>query len=411
MAAAETFVIVGAGLAGGRAVETLRKEGFDGRIVLIGSEQHRPYIRPPLSKDYLRGETKLDSIYEYDEDFAAANAIEQRLGSTVDSIEVADSRVVLDTGEQIRFDRLLLATGSEPRRLPGADDSLTGVRYLRTIEDSDQLRTLIEQADRVVVVGAGWIGCEVAASARQLGREVSLVAPVSVPLVEALGPEVGAVYRDIHADHGIDLHLDTAVDGFVGSAGAVEGVRTSTGEVIAGDLVVVGIGVRPRTQLAERAGLTIDNGVVTDEQLATSAPGIYAAGDIASAWHPFYGSHIRVEHWATARHQGVSAAKNMMGITVPYDRIPYFYSDQYDTAMEYSGYLTKWDRVVFRGDVSGRKFVAFWLEQDRVLAGLAMNVWKTTKPLESLIRSREAVNVDRLTDESVPLTDLVPAQG
>jgi|RhiMetdeSRZDD1v2_1073273.scaffolds.fasta_scaffold25629_3 3-phenylpropionate/trans-cinnamate dioxygenase ferredoxin reductase component len=409
MAAAETFVIVGAGLAGGRAVETLRKEGFDGRIVLIGSEQHRPYNRPPLSKDYLRGEAKLDAVYEYDEDFAAANAIEQRLGSTVDSIEVADSRLVLDTGEQVGYDRLLLATGSEPRRLPRADDTLTGVRYLRTIEDSDRLRTLIEQANRVVVVGAGWIGCEVAASARQLGREVSLVAPISVPLEEVLGPELGAVYRDIHADHGVDLRLDTAVDGFVGSDGAVEGVRTDAGEVIAGDLVVVGIGVRPRTQLAERAGLTVDNGVVTDEHLATSAPGIYAAGDIASAWYPFYGTHIRVEHWQTARTQGVSAAKNMMGTPEPYDRIPYFYSDQYDTGMEYSGHATKWDRVVFRGDVSGRKFVAFWLEQDRVLAGLAMNVWKTTKPVEALIRSRQAVDVDRLTDESVPLTDLVPA--
>jgi 3-phenylpropionate/trans-cinnamate dioxygenase ferredoxin reductase subunit len=411
MAAAETFVVVGAGLAGGRAVETLRKEGFDGRIVLIGSEQHRPYNRPPLSKDYLRGEAKLDDVYEYDGDFAAANTIEQRLGSTVDSIEVADSRLVLDTGEQIGFDRLLLATGSEPRRLPGADDTLAGVQYLRTIEDSDRLRTLIEQASRVVVVGAGWIGCEVAASARQLGREVSLVAPISVPLEEVLGPELGAVYRDIHADHGVDLRLDTTVDGFVGSDGAVAGVRTSTGEVIAGDLVVVGIGVRPRTQLAERAGLAVDNGVITDEHLATSAPGIYAAGDIASTWYPFYGTHIRVEHWATARSQGVSAAKNMMGTPAPYDRIPYFYSDQYDTGMEYSGYATKWDRVVFRGDVGGRKFVAFWLDQDRVVAGLAMNVWKTTKPVEALIRSRQAVDVDRLTDESVPLTDLVPASG
>ncbi|HKE52011.1 MAG TPA: FAD-dependent oxidoreductase [Actinomycetes bacterium] len=411
MAAAETFVIVGAGLAGGRAVETLRKEGFDGRIVLIGSEQHRPYNRPPLSKDYLRGEAKLEEVYEYDEDFAAANAIEQRFGSTVESIEVADSQLTLDTGERIGFDRLLLCTGSEPRRLPGADDSLTGVRYLRTIEDSDRLRTLIEQADRVVVVGAGWIGCEVAASARQLGREVSLVAPISVPLEEVLGPEVGAIYRDIHADHGVDLHLDTAVDGFVGSDGEVTGVHTSNGEVIAGDLVVVGIGVRPRVQLAERAGLTIDNGVVTDEHLATSAPGIYAAGDIASTWYPFYGAHIRVEHWQTARTQGVSAAKNMMGIPAPYDRIPYFYSDQYDTAMEYSGYVTKWDRVVFRGDVGDRKFVAFWLDQGRVVAGLAMNIWKSTKPVEALIRSRQAVDVDRLTDESVPLTDLVPAQN
>jgi len=411
MAAAETFVIVGAGLAGARAVETLRKEGFEGRVVLIGSEPHRPYNRPPLSKDYLRGESKVADVYEYDEDFAAANQVEQRLETTVESIEVAHSRVVLDTGERIGYDRLLLTTGAEPRRLPGADDSLSGIRYLRTIEDSDALRASIEQANRVVVVGAGWIGCEVAASARELGREVSIVAPIAVPLEEVLGPEIGAIYRDIHTEHGVDLRMDTAVEGFVGSGGTVEGVRTADGDVIPGDLVVVGIGVRPRTQLAEQAGLAIDNGVVTDEFLATSAPGIYAAGDIASVWHPFYRTQIRVEHWATARHQGVAAAKNMMGTPTPYERIPYFFSDQYDTAMEYSGYAPKWDEVVFRGDVSGWKFVAFWLDQGRVVAGLSLNVPKTTKPVTALIHSRELADVGRLTDASIPLADLVPSES
>jgi 3-phenylpropionate/trans-cinnamate dioxygenase ferredoxin reductase component len=409
----QTFVIVGASLAGAKAAETLRDEGFDGRVVLIGAEAERPYERPPLSKDYLRRETT-DKPYVHDDGYYEANDIELRTSTEVESIDPDASEVTLAGGESIGYDRLLLTTGSEPRRLsvPGSD--LDGILYLRTVEDSDAIAERIESGAKLVTIGAGWIGAEIAASARTKGCEVTVLEMSSVPLEHVLGPELGAIYRDIHIDHGVELLTSTALESFEGS-GSVESVRAGDGRSIDADFVVVGVGVAPRTKLAEDAGLEVDNGVLTTERLETSAPGIYAAGDIANATHPLFGRRIRVEHWANALNQGPAAARNMLGKDAPYDNVPYFFSDQYDVGMEYAGYATDWDEVVFRGDVDAREFVAFWLRDGRVLAGMNVNVWDVTDDIQELVRSKAKIDRDGLTDTDVPLDELAasvsPADG
>jgi 3-phenylpropionate/trans-cinnamate dioxygenase ferredoxin reductase component len=408
MTSDHTHIIVGASLAGAKAAETLRDEGFDGRVVLVGAEDERPYERPPLSKDYLRGEVGREKVYVHDESFYAEHDIELRPGRTVESLDTSTSELALDDGERLRYDRLLLSTGAEPRRLsiPGAE--LDGVLYLRSVQDSDALRERLERGGAVVVVGAGWIGAEVAASARQRGLEVTVLDPVGVPLERVLGAEVGAIYRDIHTDHGTEMLMGTGVEAFEGDK-AVERVRTSDGRELECDFVVVGVGVEPRTQLATQAGLAVDNGISVDKHLQTSVPGVFAAGDVANAHHPFYGEQIRVEHWANALNQGPAAARNMLDRTVAYDRLPYFFSDQYDVGMEYSGFARTWDRVVFRGDPSTREFVAFWLVEDRVVAGMNLNVWDITDSIQRLIRERVPVDERRLADPDVSLDELAAA--
>jgi 3-phenylpropionate/trans-cinnamate dioxygenase ferredoxin reductase component len=404
----DTLVVVGAGFAGAKAVETLREEGFGGRVVLVGDEPDRPYERPPLSKDYLRGEAERETIYVHAEDWYAARDVELRLGAGVTALDVGARSVELAGGERIAYDGLLLATGAEPKRLPIPGADLEGVLYLRSVADSDALRARLERGGSVVVVGGGWIGCEVAASARQSGLEVTVIEPQSLPLAGVLGPELGAVYRDIHADNGVRLRLGTGVSAFEGS-GAVERVRLADGSAVDCDFVVVGVGVRPRTQLAERAGIAVGDGILVDERLATDAPGVFAAGDVASALHPFYGERVRVEHWATALEQGPHAARAMLGGTAPYEKLPYFFSDQYDVGMEYAGFARRWDRVVFRGDPAAREFVAFWMQGDRIVAGMNVNVWGVVDQVQHLIRSRTAVDDRRLADPDIPLDALTPA--
>lgn len=402
-----TIVIVGASLAGAKAAETLRSEGFDGRVVLIGEEPDRPYARPPLSKGYLRSDEAETKIFVHDEGFYAEHDIDLRTSTEVTAIDPAARHVVLQGGKPVAYDRLLLTTGAVPRRLrvPGAN--LPGVHYLRDVNDADRLGLAIRQASRVVVVGAGWIGSEVAASARQMGAQVAMVDPAPVPLAQVLGPEVGAVFERLHASHGVDLHPGAGVVTVVG-ADAAGGVRTTDGRIIEGDVVVVGIGAVPRAELAEAAGIRVGNGIEVCEYLESSISGIFAAGDVAAAWHPGLGERIRVEHWANALNQAQVAAKNMLGRATPYDRLPYFFSDQYEFGMEYSGFARHWDRVVFRGSPDDGKFIAFWLAGDRVLAGMNANVWDVTGPIQALIRSGRPVDVDRLTDVGVPLEELVP---
>jgi 3-phenylpropionate/trans-cinnamate dioxygenase ferredoxin reductase component len=403
-----TFLIVGASLAGAKAAETLREEGFDGRVLLIGAESERPYERPPLSKDYLRGEHGREKVYVHEEGFYEERGIELRTSTRVEAIDTAAREAALGGGERVRFDRLLLTTGAEPRRLsvPGTD--LDGVHYLRSVEDSDAIRERLDRGGSAVIVGAGWIGAEVAASARQRGLEVTVLERGQVPLERVLGPQVGAIYRDIHADHGVRLLGGTGVEAIEGS-GRLERVRTTDGKAIDADFVVVGIGVLPRTELAESAGLPLDNGVVVDELLRTGVPEILAAGDLANARHPLFDRHVRVEHWANALNQGPAAARSMLGTGEPYERVPYFFSDQYDVGMEYSGYATEWDEVVFRGDPANREFIAFWLRGGRVLAGMNVNVWDVTDPIQALVRSGKPIDVGRLTDPDVPVEELVPA--
>jgi 3-phenylpropionate/trans-cinnamate dioxygenase ferredoxin reductase subunit len=315
--------------------------------------------------------------------------------------------VELAGGERLGYDALLLATGAEPRRLPVPGADLEEVLYLRTLADSDALGERLRGGGRrAAVIGAGWIGSEVAASARQLGNEVDLIEMAEVPLERVLGAEVGARFRDLHVQHGTRFHGGAAVEVIEGD-GRAERVRLKGGTTIDCDLVVVGIGVSPRTALAESAGLEIDNGVLVDERLETSAPGVFACGDIANAWHPFYELRIRVEHWANALNQGPAAARNMLGRAIPYERLPYFFSDQYELGMEYSGHNEGWDRIVLRGDPDNQEYLAFWLAEGRVLAGMNVNIWDVTDPIQALIRSGRAIDERRLADPDVPLTDLI----
>jgi 3-phenylpropionate/trans-cinnamate dioxygenase ferredoxin reductase subunit len=395
-------LIVGASLAGAKAAEELRTRGFGGRVVLIGAEPERPYERPPLTKDYLRGESERGNAYVHPEGFYAEQEIELLTGVTVTAIDPGASRVMLDDGRTLGYDRLLLTTGSEPRRLriPGAD--LDGVYYLRTLADCDLLRARLAVGGRVAVVGAGWIGSEFAASARQRGLEVTVIDPQALPNERIFGSEVASFYRDVHDSRGVELLLGDGVESFEGT-GAITRVRTASGREIECDFAVVGIGVVPRTGLASDAGLEVDNGIVVDAQLRTAAPGIFAAGDVANAWHPFFEQRIRVEHWANALNQGPAAAQALLGQEVSYDHIPYFYSDQYDVGMEYSGYAPQWDEVVFRGDRAGGEFIAFWLRDGRVTAGMNVNVWDVNEDVQALIRSRQQVKVAALADPGIPL--------
>ena len=405
MPASQTFLIVGASLAGAKAAETLRAEGFDGRVVLLGDEPQRPYERPPLSKEYLRGEKDFDAAAVHSAGFYDEQQIELRASTVVTGVDPGASEVTLSSGERIGYDRLLVATGAAPRRLsvPGAD--LDGVHYLRSVTDADTLRHAIGPSSEVVVIGAGWIGAEVAASARQLGATVAMVELAAVPLERVLGPEVGAIYRDLHAEHGVDLHFGVGVDALLGST-AVEAVRLSDGTVLSATAVVVGVGVTPRVELAEAAGLAVDNGIVVDEHLQTSAPGVFAAGDVANTFHPRYGTRIRLEHWSAALNQGPVAARNMLGKATVYDRTPYFFSDQYDFGMEYRGWAPSFEQVVFRGEPASRAFIAFWLRHGRVAAAMNANVWDAGESIEALLQAGRPVTPARLADPEVDLAEL-----
>jgi 3-phenylpropionate/trans-cinnamate dioxygenase ferredoxin reductase subunit len=402
----QTFVIVGASLAGAKAAEELRERGFDGRVVLIGAETERPYERPPLTKDYLRGESEREKAYVHPDKFYAENEIELITGVSATAIDPQSSTVTLDDGRELGYEKLLLTTGAEPRRIPVPGTELGGIHYLRTIADCDTLRARLGDGGRVAVVGAGWIGSEFAASARQVGSEVTLIDPLELPNERIFGREIGGFYRDVHAQHGVELLLGDGVEAFEGD-GSVARVRTTQGKTVDCDFAVVGIGVVPRVQLAGGAGLELDNGVAVDQRLQTSAPAIFAAGDVASQWHPFFEERIRVEHWANALNQGPAAARAMVGDQVSYDRIPYFFSDQYEVGMEYSGYATSWDEVVFRGERESGEFVAFWLLDGRVVAGMNVNVWDVNQHVQSLIRSRQAVEPAALTDPDTSLDSLV----
>jgi 3-phenylpropionate/trans-cinnamate dioxygenase ferredoxin reductase component len=401
-----TFVIIGGGLAGGSAAATLRADGFDGRVVLVGSEPEEPYIRPPLSKEYLRGEVDETALRVHEPALYKEQEIELRLGVPVASIEPGAKELVLGDGEHVGYDGALLATGAEPRALtvPGAE--LQGVHYLRTHPDSDSLRDALKGAARVVVVGAGWIGCEVAASARQLGAEVSLVAPGRLPLEKVLGETLGAFYRDVHRERGVDLRLENEVTGIEGS-GRAERVLLRDGQTIDCDLVVVGIGVTPRIELARAAGIEVGDGVLVNGQLQTGAPGIFAAGDIANFPHPRFGNRrMRVEHWANAGDQGPFAARAMLGSSDVWQRVPYFYSDQYDVGMEFAGDLAEAERLVVRGDLKAREFIAFWLAGDRLVAGMNVNVWDVSEHIQTLISHGSNVEDAQLADADVSLESL-----
>jgi 3-phenylpropionate/trans-cinnamate dioxygenase ferredoxin reductase subunit len=398
------FVVVGANLCGGTVVQTLRQEGFDGRVVLVGEEPELPYERPPLSKEYLRGEQPLDRLFLQPPSWYEQNDVEARLGIRATGVEAAARAVELSDGERLDYDALLLATGGRPRRLPG--EPLERVLYLRAIGDADRIRSQLVAGRRVVVVGAGFIGAEVAASARALGVEVTCLEMLEVPLERALGQEIGRIYAEIHREHGVDLRTGEGVDSIEKTNGGVL-VRTTQGAEIEGDAVVVGVGIMPNVELGESAGLKIDNGIVVDEFCRTSVDGIYAAGDVANHFCPVFGRHIRVEHFDNAIKHGSAAAHSMMGGTEAYADPHWFWSDQFEHNLQYAGYAAEWDELVIRGSTEDRSFVAFYLKDGVVLAALGLNRGKEVRRSMKLIRERAKPDPKLLRDDDVDLRKLV----
>ncbi|MFD0337868.1 NAD(P)/FAD-dependent oxidoreductase [Streptomyces sp. NPDC127117] len=412
-----TFVIVGGGLAGAKAAETLRAEGFSGRVILIGDERDHPYERPPLSKGYLSGKEDRDSVFVHETAWYAGADIELHLGQPVTALDREARAVRLGDGTVVHYDKLLLATGAEPRRLPVPGTELAGVHHLRRLAHADRLRNVLAALGRdnghLVIAGAGWIGLEVAAAARGYGAEVTVVEPEPTPLHQVVGPELGQIFTDLHSDHGVRFHFGLRLTEIIGQDGLVLAVRTDDGEEHPAHDVLAAIGAAPRTALAETAGLAMapradGGGIAVDASLRTSDPHIFAAGDVANVAHPLLGTRLRVEHWANALNSGPAAARAMLGQDVSYDRVPYFFSDQYDLGLEYSGWAPpgSYDQVVIRGDAGKREFIAFWLKDRRVLAGMNVNVWDVTETVQGLIRSGRQVDPDALADPSVPLESL-----
>ena len=403
-----TFVIVGGGLAGAKAAETLRAEGFTGEIVLFADESEVPYERPPLSKDYLLGKKPRESAYVHPAEWYAENSVDLRTSVSVAAIERPTHTVIVEGGTQ-HYDKLLLATGAAPRHLDIPGEALDGVRTLRKLPDSDALREEFTRGRRVVIVGSGWIGLETAAAASIAGCHVTVIEPQPTPLYYAIGPELGGVFTALHEANGVEFRFgETAAEFHGDPAGHVGSVLTSSGMVLPADVVIVAIGAGPNDGLARGAGLEMSNGVVTDSALRTSDPDVYAAGDVACSFLPLLGTHVRVEHWSNALNGGPAAARSMLGQEVEYNHVPYFYTDQYDLGMECSGLPSPgaYDQVVYRGDRSTLEFIAFWLKGGRLIAGMNVNVWDVTDDIQSLIRSNRTLDPARLADPSIPLADI-----
>ncbi|MGH2417735.1 MAG: NAD(P)/FAD-dependent oxidoreductase [Candidatus Limnocylindria bacterium] len=400
----DSVVIAGGGLAGATAAFALRERGFEGRVVLVSEEQAPPYERPPLSKGYLRGESTLEQAQVRPLADYEAQDIDLLRGRRAVTLDPSIRQLNLDDGTNLIYSAMLIATGAAPRQLGSTRAYLSGVHYLRNAADADAIRDAASGARAIAVIGGGWVGSEVAASLRQLGHDVTLISNLPRPLERVLGPEIAEVYRGLHLEHGVRLvhgHV-SALEGDV----HVDGVRLADGQRVAADLVVVGVGAAPRIKLATRGGLeTLEGGIAVDEYLRSSVPSIYAAGDVAAAWHPRFGRHLRVEHWDNAIEQGKTAAANILGANEPYARTPYFYSDQFDLGMEYRGFAPQWGKVVVRGDLVGREFHAFWLADDRVVAAMNANLWDDGDELQRLVESEQRVDLARLADPATPLAE------
>jgi 3-phenylpropionate/trans-cinnamate dioxygenase ferredoxin reductase component len=405
----ETFVILGASLAGGSAAVRLREEGFDGRLVLIGAENHYPYERPPLSKAFLRGETPFEEALVRPVEWYRENHVELRLGTRAMALDPKERTVTIEGGDVLGYDRCLIATGARNRRPPIPGLEMAGVHQLRTAHDADAIREEIAPGRRAVVVGMGFIGSEVAASLRQRGVEVTTIDGGTVPLGRLLGEEIGGVLAEVHREHGVALHFGQLVAAFEGDA-RVRRVVTKDGLSLDCDFAVVGMGVQPNTELAEAAGLQVDNGIVVDELCRAGEEGIFAAGDVANHFHPVFGVHIRTEHWNNAIHQGEAAAINMLGGTDPYVELPWFWSDQYEHNLQYAGFHVEWDDLVIRGRTEDRRFVAFYLKEGRVQSVLAMNQGDAVDEARGLIMSRAPLSRDALADPAVELRTLAAAR-
>ena len=410
MTAPQSIVVIGGGLAGAKAVEALRDQGYDGTLTLVGDEQHLPYERPPLSKDYLAGKAERESMDVHDEDWYRDQRVELLLGTAATGIDAAAHEVTLANGRRLPYDKLLLATGSQARKLPLPGAGANGVYSLRKVEDSDRISEVIAKGGRLAMIGGGWIGMEIAANARERGADVTVMEAAELPLAGVLGPELAQVFLELHQDHGVTFRLQAQVSEIRATDSRATGVVLADGTVIEADAVIVGIGAAPNLELAESAGLKLDNGVLVDPTLQSSDPDIFAVGDIANHDHPILKQRIRVEHWANALNQPAAAAASMLGKPTPYEELPYFFTDQYDLGMEYVGYAApgSYAQVVTRGDLAGREFIAFWLDSDdRVLAGMNVNVWDVVDAIKALILSGRPVDRHRLANQDLPLSDVL----
>ncbi len=407
MADSKNIVIIGGGLGGAKAAEALREKGFDGKVLLLADEEHLPYERPPLSKDFLAGKKSLGDFTVHDSEWYREKKIDLRTDTEAVAIDPSAHTVTLSDDTTVPYHKLLLATGSRSRWLsiPGAES--TGVHYLRTFDDASNLNTALKEGSSLAIVGAGWIGLEVAASARERGVDVTVVETAKVPLSAAVGEEVGKVFAQLHRDHGVDLRLETEVKEITTEDGKATGLKLGDGSTISADRVLIAVGAQPNIELAERAGIaTEDGGVLVDASLRTGNPDIYAVGDIAAAEHPLFEERIRTEHWANALKQPEVAVAGMLGEPGEYQELPYFFTDQYDLGMEYAGHAPTYRQVVFRGDKNAREFIAFWLDnENRVLAGMQVNIWDALDDIKSLIRKKAPADPDKLADPEVPLND------
>ena len=407
----QAIVIAGGGLAGATAAKTLRTEGYAGRVTLLASEARTPYIRPPLSKDFLLGKAGEESVEVVPEDWYQENDVELLLGVPATGLDPGGHVVALGDGRRLSYSKLLVATGAQPRRIPFPGADLKGVMTFRTFEDSLNLRALLADGGRnVVMIGSGWIGMELAAAARTYGNDVTLLGLEDIPLSTAIGPELGSFFRQLHEEQGVGFRLPATAAAIEGRDGRVTAVRTGSGESLPADVVIIAVGVVPDTALAEAGGLAIQNGILVDAGLNTSAPDVLAAGDAANALHPFTGEHHRSEHWANALNGGKVAAKSMLGQDAMLDVVPYFYTDQFSVSMEYSGYpsLASGSSPLIRGSLEEGSFIAFWLQQDKVVAGMSVNQRRVQKPIKALISHRVVVDARRLADPDVPLEELLP---
>jgi 3-phenylpropionate/trans-cinnamate dioxygenase ferredoxin reductase subunit len=400
------FVVVGGGVAAAKAAEGLRAAGGEGAAVVLAAEPELPYERPPLSKAFLRGEAGRDYVRTHDEAWYRDHDVEVLLATRASTLDPATRTVTTEVGDQLRYGRgLVLATGAQPVRLGLPGEDLDGVFYLRTVDDAERLRAAISRAESMVVIGGGFIGAEVAASATQMDTRVTLLEVADTLWTRAVGSEMGRFFEAFLRDRGVHVRTRTQAEGLLGGK-QVEAAVLPDGSRLHADLVVIGVGVRPDTDLAERAGLAVDNGILVDGQLR-AADGVWAAGDVANAEHPLFG-RIRIEHWAEALNQGLLAGRNLAGAGERYDRVPYFFSDQFDLSLSYLGHVREWDELVVRGsrEVAEPKFVAWYLRHGRPRAALIVNDWDAEDPVREVIRRGEPVDVDRLADPGVDLGEL-----
>ena len=415
MSNSDPIVIVGGSLTAARAIEAIRESDQETPIVVVGKENRLPYERPPLSKGVMLGNDPEDVAFTHPREWYDDNNVELRLGITADRLDTANRTVTLSDGSEVGYGSILIATGSGLRKLdvPGTD--LADVFYLRSMTDSEKIRARLVAGSDVVIIGAGWIGLEIAAAARHHGAEVTMIEPQATPLIGVVGEQIGTWFADLHRSHGVTLRLGDGVERLEGEDGKVTTVVTSSGERLPADNVVIGVGIRPNTRLAEEAGLEVDNGIVVDEALRASAEGVYAAGDVANWYNPTLETRLRVEHWANAQDGGYAAGQSIVGKDVHYGPIPFFFSDQYDVGLEYSGYVPRGTdaEVVLRGDPKSNEFMAFWVVPEgggvRVLAGMHVNMWDTMDAVQALVRDRTSVDRARLADPDIALTDVASA--